>query len=144
MFRHSWYFRRNQREEPIKEIPGHFSVLDGSLIIQSVREDDAGSYICTASNSEGSETLEVTLSVSASLSVHIQPAIQTVDLGRPAYMVNNYYKGFHQLKELLQTHESFFGFIWITNKNKASLSIFTFQTLICALNNESKEVIFIT
>lgn len=62
-------------------------VRDGSLIIQSIEENDAGSYMCTASNSEGSETLEIRLTVSAPLSVHVQPAIQTVDLGKSAYLV---------------------------------------------------------
>lgn len=60
---------------------------DGSLIIQSVEENDGGSYMCTASNSEGSETLEIRLTVSAPLNVHVQPAIQTVDLGKSAYLV---------------------------------------------------------
>jgi len=62
-------------------------VRDGSLIIQNVEENDAGSYMCVASNSEGSETLEIRLTVSAPLSVHVQPTIQTVDLGKPAYLV---------------------------------------------------------
>ncbi|XP_011684732.1 PREDICTED: Down syndrome cell adhesion molecule-like protein Dscam2 [Wasmannia auropunctata] len=81
-----WYYNRNQREEPIEESSGHYIVRDGSLIIQSVEENDAGSYMCTASNSEGSETLEIRLTVSAPLSVHVQPAIQTVDLGKSAYL----------------------------------------------------------
>ncbi|XP_018052329.1 PREDICTED: Down syndrome cell adhesion molecule-like protein Dscam2 [Atta colombica] len=81
-----WYYNRNQREEPIEESSGHYVVRDGSLIIQSVEESDAGSYMCTASNSEGSETLEIRLTVSAPLSVHVQPAIQTVDLGKSAYL----------------------------------------------------------
>ncbi|XP_018312504.1 Down syndrome cell adhesion molecule-like protein Dscam2 [Mycetomoellerius zeteki] len=81
-----WYYNRNQREEPIEESSGHYVVRDGSLIIQSVEENDAGSYMCTASNSEGSETLEIRLTVSAPLSVHVQPAIQTVDLGKSAYL----------------------------------------------------------
>jgi len=82
-----WYCNRNQREEPIEESSGHYVVRDGSLIIQNVEENDAGSYMCVASNSEGSETLEIRLTVSAPLSVHVQPTIQTVDLGKPAYLV---------------------------------------------------------
>ncbi|XP_025073056.1 Down syndrome cell adhesion molecule-like [Pogonomyrmex barbatus] len=81
-----WYYNRNQREEPIEESSGHYVVRDGSLIIQNVEENDAGSYICAASNSEGRETLEIRLTVSAPLSVHVQPAIQTVDLGKSAYL----------------------------------------------------------
>ncbi|XP_015601116.1 Down syndrome cell adhesion molecule-like protein Dscam2 isoform X2 [Cephus cinctus] len=81
-----WYYKRNQRDEPLDDTSGHFLMRDGSLIIQGVQESDAGSYICTASNSEGNDTLEVRLTVSAPLSVHIQPAMQTVDLGKPAYL----------------------------------------------------------
>ncbi|XP_051167558.1 cell adhesion molecule Dscam2-like isoform X4 [Leptopilina boulardi] len=81
-----WYYNRNQRDEPIDESSGHFLVRDGSLIIQNVQELDAGSYMCTASNSEGSGSMEVKLTVSAPLSVHVQPAIQTVDLGKPAFL----------------------------------------------------------
>ncbi|XP_043479175.1 Down syndrome cell adhesion molecule-like protein Dscam2 isoform X3 [Leptopilina heterotoma] len=81
-----WYYNRNQRDEPIDESSGHFLVRDGSLIIQNVQESDGGSYMCTASNSEGSETMEVKLTVSAPLSVHVQPAIQTVDLGKSAFL----------------------------------------------------------
>ncbi|KYN00441.1 hypothetical protein ALC62_08745 [Cyphomyrmex costatus] len=86
VFSRRWYYNRNQREEPIEESSGHYVMRDGSLIIQSVEENDAGSYMCTASNSEGSETLEIRLTVSAPLSVHVQPAIQTVDLGKSAYL----------------------------------------------------------
>ncbi|KOC64967.1 Down syndrome cell adhesion molecule-like protein Dscam2 [Habropoda laboriosa] len=79
-----WYYNRNQREEPIEDTSGHYVVRDGSLIIQGVQESDAGSYMCTASNSEGNESMEVRLTVSAPLSVHVQPSIQTVDLGKAA------------------------------------------------------------
>ncbi|XP_020288503.1 Down syndrome cell adhesion molecule-like protein Dscam2 isoform X2 [Pseudomyrmex gracilis] len=81
-----WYYNRNQREEPIEDSSGHYVMRDGTLIIQNVEETDAGSYMCTASNSEGSETLEIRLTVSAPLSVHVHPAIQTVDLGKSAYL----------------------------------------------------------
>ncbi|XP_015431460.1 PREDICTED: Down syndrome cell adhesion molecule-like protein Dscam2 [Dufourea novaeangliae] len=81
-----WYYNRNQRQEPIEDSSGHYVVRDGSLIIQGVLENDAGSYMCTASNSEGSESMEVRLTVSAPLSVHVQPSIQTVDLGKAAHL----------------------------------------------------------
>ncbi|XP_043529501.1 brother of CDO-like, partial [Frieseomelitta varia] len=81
-----WYYNRNQREEPVEDSSGHYVVRDGSLIVQGVQESDAGSYMCTASNSEGSESMEVRLTVSAPLNVHVQPSIQTVDLGKVAYL----------------------------------------------------------
>ncbi|XP_060817476.1 cell adhesion molecule Dscam2-like isoform X2 [Bombus pascuorum] len=81
-----WYYNRNQREEPVEDSTGHYVVRDGSLIIQGVQESDAGSYMCSASNSEGSESMEVRLTVSAPLSVHVQPSIQTVDLGKAAHL----------------------------------------------------------
>ncbi|KAK0094057.1 hypothetical protein PV326_011918 [Microctonus aethiopoides] len=80
----AWYFRRDQREEPIDELSNHWTIRDGCLTIQTVQESDAGSYICTASNIEGSTSLEIRLSISATLSVHIQPTVQTVDLGKAA------------------------------------------------------------
>ncbi|XP_061927302.1 cell adhesion molecule Dscam2 isoform X3 [Apis cerana] len=81
-----WYYNRNQREEPVEDSSGHYVVRDGSLIIQGVQESDGGSYMCTASNSEGSESMEVRLTVSAPLNVHVQPSIQTVDLGKAAHL----------------------------------------------------------
>ncbi|XP_017766445.1 PREDICTED: Down syndrome cell adhesion molecule-like protein Dscam2 isoform X1 [Eufriesea mexicana] len=81
-----WYYNRNQREESVEDSSGHYVVRDGSLVIQGVQETDAGSYMCTASNSEGSESMEVKLTVSAPLSVHVQPSIQTVDLGKAAHL----------------------------------------------------------
>ncbi|KAK1131197.1 hypothetical protein K0M31_017485 [Melipona bicolor] len=81
-----WYYNRNQREEPVEDSAGHYVVRDGSLIVQGVQESDAGSYMCTSSNSEGSESMEVRLTVSAPLSVHVQPSIQTVDLGKVAHL----------------------------------------------------------
>lgn len=92
-----WYYNRNQREEPIEDTSGHYVVRDGSLIVQGAQENDAGSYMCTASNSEGSESMEVRLTVSAPLSVHVQPSIQTVDLGKAAHLVIDDFHGCQQL-----------------------------------------------
>ena len=59
-------------------------VRDGTLVVTSVRESDAGTYLCNASNKEGSETLEVQLSVSSPLQVLMHPTRQRVDLGKSA------------------------------------------------------------
>nr|CAD7393258.1 unnamed protein product [Timema cristinae] len=61
-----WFYRQNAHETPIEEVD-HFLVRDGTLVIPSVKESDAGTYFCNASNKEGSEVLEMQLSVSASL-----------------------------------------------------------------------------
>lgn len=83
-----WYFRRDQREEPIDDLSSHYTIRDGCLTILGAQETDSGSYICTTSNAEGSASMEIRLSVSAPLSVHVQPAVQTVDLGKPASLVS--------------------------------------------------------
>ena len=62
-------------------------VNDGTLIITHVKKADAGSYICTAKNTEGTENLEVQLDVTSPLTVHIQPASQTIDLGKSTELV---------------------------------------------------------
>lgn len=80
-----WH-RKNNRDESIEtdSISSRIFVRHGILTITSVKKTDAGTYFCTAANSEGSETLEVQLSVTAPLTVHIQPARQTIDLGKSA------------------------------------------------------------
>lgn len=46
--------------------------------------DDRGVYICFANNSAGEESVRVTLEVTAPLSVHVQPQVQIVDVGKEA------------------------------------------------------------
>lgn len=62
--------------------PARVSVLDGTLRFTTVHQSDAGTYICVCTNSEGTEQLELHLDVTAPLTVHIQPARQTIDLGK--------------------------------------------------------------
>lgn len=59
-------------------------VRDGTLVISNVKKSDSGVYYCRASNKEGSETLELQLSVMSPLSVHIHPTSQTSHLGKSA------------------------------------------------------------
>lgn len=69
--------------------PKRISVLpSGTLSVSDIKRSDTGIYICVASNTEGSETLEIQLSVIESLTVQILPAQQTVDLGKSTDLVS--------------------------------------------------------
>lgn len=67
---------------------GRAKIKDGTLIISAVAKTDNGLFFCTVTNSEGSETLEVELSVSSPLTVSVQPRVQTVNLGHTADLVS--------------------------------------------------------
>jgi hypothetical protein len=77
------YHRQNGHETALEGTERHI-VRDGTLVIAAVRETDAGTYLCNASNKEGSEALEVQLSVSSPLQVLVHPSRQRVDLGKSA------------------------------------------------------------
>lgn len=84
--------RKNNRDEYLDNSNhqnNRVYVRDGTLVITSVKKTDAGTYFCTATNTEGSETLEVQLSITSPLTVHIQPTRQTVDLGKSAELMCN-------------------------------------------------------
>lgn len=66
---------------------GRAKIKDGTLIITAVDKSDNGAFYCTATNSEGSETLEVQMSVTSPLTAAIQPTVQTVNLGKTADLV---------------------------------------------------------
>lgn len=63
------------------------SVVDGTLRFTAVHQSDAGQYVCTCANSEGTERLELNLDVIAPLTAHIQPVHQTIDLGKSTELV---------------------------------------------------------
>lgn len=67
---------------------GRAKIKDGTLILSAVTKTDDGLFYCTVTNSEGSETLEVKLSVSSPLGASVQPRIQTVNLGHTADLVS--------------------------------------------------------
>lgn len=71
---------------------GRAKIKDGTLIITAVDKTDNGAFYCTATNSEGSETLEVQMSVTSPLTAAIQPTVQTVNLGKTADLVRTFGK----------------------------------------------------
>lgn len=107
---HRWYLRKNNVDEPIDETDynhdiriihhpqQHLSKMGqlkrifvrdgGTLTINDIKRSDSGVYICIAINSEGNESLEIQLTVIESLTAQIQPAQQTVDLGKSADLVS--------------------------------------------------------
>ncbi|XP_065347787.1 cell adhesion molecule Dscam2-like isoform X4 [Cloeon dipterum] len=80
-----WFHRTGQNQQQANiDGSGRLLVRDGTLVIPNVKQSDAGSYFCNASNAQGSEVMEVKLSVTATLEVTMQPNRLTVDLGRSA------------------------------------------------------------
>jgi hypothetical protein len=65
---------------------GRYKVKESRLIIQSTDDTTNSIFYCTATNDQGSETLEIHIKLVAPLQVHIQPARQTVDVGKTAYL----------------------------------------------------------
>ncbi|XP_063226995.1 cell adhesion molecule Dscam2 [Bacillus rossius redtenbacheri] len=79
-----WY--REDRDQLLPVATGQrvFMLAAGLLRISKVRLEDKGKYLCWVNNSAGEETVQVTLSISAPLSAHLQPQSQVVDVGKEA------------------------------------------------------------
>ena len=92
-----WYFRNKQgRNESIEHmLMGRYRIKESRLVIQSIEQSDNTIFYCTATNDQGSETLEIQLKVVAPLQVHIQPNRQTVDVGKSADMVRRLFPAFN-------------------------------------------------
>ncbi|XP_026843877.1 Down syndrome cell adhesion molecule-like protein Dscam2 [Drosophila persimilis] len=84
-----WHTKRSSNEESMQHMlaTGRAKTKDGTLIISAVIKADNGAFFCTVTNSEGTETFKVDLSVTSALSASIQPAVQTVSLGHTADLV---------------------------------------------------------
>lgn len=67
---------------------GRYKVKESRLIIQSIEQTDNANFFCTATNDQGSETLEIQLKVISALQAHVQPQRQTVDVGKSADLVS--------------------------------------------------------
>ncbi|KAI9578572.1 hypothetical protein GQX74_009146, partial [Glossina fuscipes] len=85
----SWQTKRPNNEESIQHLlaTGRAKIKDGTLIITAMDKSDNGAFYCTATNSEGSETLDVQVSVTSPLTAAIQPTVQTVNLGKTADLI---------------------------------------------------------
>ncbi|XP_049302863.1 Down syndrome cell adhesion molecule-like protein Dscam2 [Bactrocera dorsalis] len=84
-----WHTKRPNNEESIQHLlaTGRAKIKEGTLIITAVDRSDSGAFFCTATNSEGSETLEVQIAVTSPLTASIQPTVQTVNLGKTANLI---------------------------------------------------------
>uniref|UniRef100_A0A8D8U9N9 Down syndrome cell adhesion molecule-like protein Dscam2 n=1 Tax=Cacopsylla melanoneura TaxID=428564 RepID=A0A8D8U9N9_9HEMI len=58
--------------------------VSGTLIIKEAKVEDSGKYLCVVNNSVGGESVETVLTVTAPLAAGVEPAVQTIDFGRPA------------------------------------------------------------
>lgn len=94
---HSLSSQMHQSSNQLKRI---FVLPSGTLSLIDIKRSDAGVYICVASNTEGSETFEIQLSVIESLTVQILPAQQTADLGKSSDLVSLFIHGFSKTFKL--------------------------------------------
>ncbi|XP_018783304.1 PREDICTED: uncharacterized protein LOC108965398 isoform X1 [Bactrocera latifrons] len=85
-----WQMIRPKSKMSIQHLPatGRSKIKEGTLIITAVDRSDRA-FFCTASNSEGSETLEVQIAVISPLIASIQPSVQTVNLRKIANLVSS-------------------------------------------------------
>ncbi|XP_031340632.1 Down syndrome cell adhesion molecule-like protein Dscam2 isoform X2 [Photinus pyralis] len=81
-----YYWKRELQGQTVPVALGErITIISAGLLkIAKVRLEDRGTYICFANNSAGEESVRVTLEVTAPLSVHVQPQVQIVDVGKEA------------------------------------------------------------
>jgi hypothetical protein len=78
---------KNKKLVPLDE---RVKQVGGTLIIKEAKVADSGKYLCMVNNSVGGESVETVLTVTAPLSVEVEPKQQIVDYGRPATFKCNY------------------------------------------------------
>ncbi|XP_035704480.1 Down syndrome cell adhesion molecule-like protein Dscam2 isoform X15 [Folsomia candida] len=85
-----WYkFTDGSSRQPV-QLDDRLKQLGGTLIIREAKVEDSGKYLCVVSNSVGEESVETVLTVTAPLAATVEPAVQTVDFGRPATFTCHY------------------------------------------------------
>ncbi len=81
---YKWFKEMDDQLVPLTLNDRVFVISNGLLKISKVKLEDSGKYLCWVNNSAGEETIQITLTVTASLTVHLQPQIQTIDVDRTA------------------------------------------------------------
>ncbi|CAH1154339.1 unnamed protein product [Phaedon cochleariae] len=80
-----WYkFTETTNRKQAVVLNDRVKQVAGTLIIREAKVEDSGKYLCVVNNSVGGESVETVLTVTAPLKAKIEPAVQTVDFGRPA------------------------------------------------------------
>ncbi|XP_055679736.1 cell adhesion molecule Dscam2 isoform X1 [Lutzomyia longipalpis] len=81
-----WFKEENEQLLPV-QFSDRITILSAGLLkIHKARLEDTGKYLCWVNNSAGEETIQVMLTVSAPLTAHLQPQVQTVDVDRDAHL----------------------------------------------------------
>ncbi|XP_067138853.1 cell adhesion molecule Dscam1-like [Centruroides vittatus] len=88
---YTWYRVNDNYSRPPSrvQLSGRITQLDGTLIVRQTNLNDNGKYICAVNNSNGQEKVETELLVRETLTVHVDPPYQTVDVGKSATFVCN-------------------------------------------------------
>ncbi|XP_043274690.1 Down syndrome cell adhesion molecule-like protein Dscam2 isoform X2 [Venturia canescens] len=81
----TWYRDRNGHPIPVESF-GNIQLWGDLMQIRRVDAQDAGRYICRASNQFGEQRAETHLSVTLKLNARIQPRLQIVNSGESATM----------------------------------------------------------
>ncbi|XP_031619714.1 Down syndrome cell adhesion molecule-like protein Dscam2 isoform X2 [Contarinia nasturtii] len=99
-----WFKEENEQLIPVQLSERISMVSAGLLKIAKARLDDSGKFICWVNNTAGEETITTLLTVTAPLTAHLQPQVQTVDVdkdaefhcivsGSPVYEINFLHDG---------------------------------------------------
>nr|XP_040576477.1 Down syndrome cell adhesion molecule-like protein Dscam2 isoform X20 [Lepeophtheirus salmonis] len=86
-----WYkFMEANNNKKLVKLDDRVKQVGGTLIIKEAKVEDSGKYLCMVNNSVGGESVETVLTVTAPLSVDVEPKTQVVDYGRSVTFKCNY------------------------------------------------------
>lgn len=72
---YKWFKEIDDQLLPLTLNDRIYVISDGLLKISKIKLEDTGKFLCWVNNSAGEETIQITLTVTASLSVHLQPQV---------------------------------------------------------------------